>query len=143
MVRSFQPNRVALVVHPDVATLAAYQTALNSIGFTAIIARDLPTALLGVTQHHFQVVIVSSKITEQGDGWPLAGVVRQAFPAAFIAVIVPETSVRTLQAAINNGLNEIYENSSTPEAVVEAIQAKLRIAAPSSPKPPRSVHQLQ
>ena len=143
MARSFLPQRVALVVHPDVATLSAYQLAFSQAGFTPIIARELPMALLAVTQHPIEVAVISSKIAEEGDGWPLAGVVRQAFAPAFVAVIARETSVHTLQAAINNGLNEIYESSVTPNVVVDSILSKLRLSAPYSPKPPRSVHPVQ
>jgi DNA-binding NtrC family response regulator len=137
MVRSLRANPIALVVHPDVATLAAYQAALAKAGFTPINARDLPTALLAITQHYLDVAIISSRIAEEGDGWPLGGVVRQAFPGAYVAVLAPETSVRTLQAAINNGLNQLYESSVPPDEVVNSIMTALRVA-PASPKPPRS-----
>jgi DNA-binding NtrC family response regulator len=141
-VRSVRANPIALVVHPEVAVLAAYQTALAKAGFTPIIARDLPTALLAITQHYLDVAIISSRIGEQGDGWPLGGVVRQAFPGAYVAVLAPETSVRTLQAAINNGLNQLYESSVPPDEVVTSVMTALRIT-PASPKRPRSALTVQ
>ena len=66
--------RMALIVHSDMGVLSSLQSALSKNGFTAIIARDLPTALLAITQHYFEVAIVSAQLREGGDGWPLAGV---------------------------------------------------------------------
>jgi len=88
----------------------------------AIIARDLPTALLAITQHYFDVAIVSSRLGEGGDGWALAGVLHLVFPRAFIAVLTPgEPDVVTFQSAINNGVSEIYEQSRRPAEIVGAI----------------------
>ncbi len=138
MAAQYQPRPVALVVHPNVATLAAYQHAFTDAGFTTILARDLPTALLAVTQHYVEVAVICSRIAEEGDGWALGGVVRQAFPRAFVTVIAPDTSVRALQAAINNGLNDVYENSVAPDAVVQAVVSWRRGATASLNHPPGS-----
>jgi ActR/RegA family two-component response regulator len=109
--RSTESNRKALLVHPDVAVLAKLQSTLNRDGVTAIIARDLPTMLLAITQHYFDMAIVASRISEEGDGWPVAGVLRMVFPKAFIVMLAPSTDVLTLKAAINNGVDEIFERN--------------------------------
>ncbi len=84
-------------------------------------ARDVPTTLLAMTQHYFDMAIVSSHLNEPGDGWPVAGVLHLAFPKCFVAVLAPETSVLTLQAAINNGVREIYHQSTPAAEVVSAV----------------------
>ncbi len=136
MVRaSYETGRTALVVHPDLAALTALQATLASAGFITIVARDLPTAMLAITHHFFEVAIVSSRVAEEGDGWALGGVVRQAFPAAFVAVIAPGTSVADYQAAINNGLTEIYDRSRQFEEIVADLVARVpQQAAPSDKK---------
>lgn len=111
----------ALIVHSDVGTLSAMQSCLSAHGMRCVVARDLPTALLSMTQHTYDVAIVSSRIAEVGDGWPLAGVLHMVFPWAFIAVIAPETSVATLQAAINHGVNAVYEPPDNVEELAEEI----------------------
>lgn len=114
--------RMALVVHADVGTLSSLQSALSANGFTTIVARDLPTALLAITHHHFEVAIVSSQTAEGGDGWPLAGVLHMVFPRAFVCVIAPtEPDVLTLQAAINYGVREVYQQSTPAPEIVHAI----------------------
>jgi ActR/RegA family two-component response regulator len=101
------------------------QASLTSSGYVAIIARDLPTALLAITQHYFDVAIVSSRLGEGGDGWPLAGVLHLVFPRAFIAVLTPgEPDVVTFQSAINNGVSEIYDQGKRPGEIVSAILAQ-------------------
>ena len=132
---STQP-KIALVVHPDVGVLSAFQSALTQSGFVTIVARDVPTTLLAMTQHYFDLAIVSSHLSEPGDGWPVAGVLHLAFPRCFIGVLAPETSVLILQAAINNGVREIYQQNTAPAEVVSAILAELQ---PSSPKDSRKV----
>ena len=82
-------SKFALVVHPDLSVLSQYQTLLASSGFTTVVARDLPTALLAITQHFFDVAVVSSQLSEAGDGWPLAGVLHLVFPQSYIGVLVP------------------------------------------------------
>ncbi|HTM90384.1 MAG TPA: response regulator [Terriglobales bacterium] len=120
--RTSTPPKTALVVASDLEALTAFQSALTSNGYVAIIARDLPTALLAITQHYFDVAIVSSRLGEGGDGWPLAGVLHLVFPRAFIAVLTPgEPDVVTFQSAINNGVSEIYEQSRRPAEIVGAI----------------------
>lgn len=125
-------GQLALVVHPDMAALAKFQAALAQKDFRTIVGRDLPTALLAITQHHFHVAIVSSQLTEGGDGWPLAGVLHLVFPHAFVAVVSPgEPDVLTLQAAINYGAREVFEASKTPEEIVKSITIQMT----SSPGP--------
>jgi DNA-binding NtrC family response regulator len=114
-------GRVALLVNPNVTELSSQQNAFSSQGFQCVVARDLPTALLAITQHIIDLAVVNSRIFEEGDGWALSGVLRMVFPKAYIAVLTPETSVMTLQAAINNGLNQVYESGTPPESLVETI----------------------
>ncbi|HZU43864.1 MAG TPA: hypothetical protein VE994_14395 [Terriglobales bacterium] len=121
--------KMALVVHADMGVLSAFQGALTKNDFVTIVARDVPTTLLAMTQHYFDLAIVSSHLNEPGDGWPVAGVLHLAFPKCFVAVLAPETSVLTLQAAINNGVREIYHQSTPAAEVVAAILAEL---SPSS-----------
>ena len=118
MSESIKTTKTALIVHADMSVLSAFQSSFVSKGYVAILARDLPTALLAVTQHFFDVAVISSKLGEGGDGWPLAGVVHLIFPKAFVGVLTPETNVLTLQAAINNGVTQIFDASSNPEHVV-------------------------
>ncbi len=116
--------KTALVVASDLEALTAFQTALTGKGYVVIVARDLPTALLATTQHYFDLAIVSSRLGEGGDGWPLAGVLRLVFPRAFIAVLTPgEPDVVTFQSAINNGVSEIYDQAKGPSEVVSSILA--------------------
>ncbi len=123
--RNSTPPKTALVVASDLEALTGFQSALTSSGYVAIIARDLPTALLAITQHYFDVAIVSSRLGEGGDGWPLAGVLHLVFPRAFIAVLGPgDPDVVTFQAAINNGVSEIYDQSRRPADIVGAIAAQ-------------------
>jgi ActR/RegA family two-component response regulator len=120
MSETTKTTKTALIVHADMSVLTAFQSSLVSKGYVAILARDLPTALLALTQHFFDVAVISSRLAEGGDGWPLAGVVHLIFPKAFVGVLTPETSVLTLQAAINNGVTQIFDASSNPEHVVNA-----------------------
>jgi DNA-binding NtrC family response regulator len=118
---------MALVVHSDLAMLSNYQAALTEKGFVTIVARDLPTALLAITQHYFDVAIVSTRLVEGGDGWPLAGVLHLVFPHAYVAVVSPdEPDVLALQSAINYGVREIYETSRPAPEIVDAILAELQ-----------------
>jgi DNA-binding NtrC family response regulator len=106
--------------------LSRLQSALADQGFTTIVARDLATALLAITQHHFDVAIVSSQLLEAGDGWPLAGVLHLVFPKAVVSVMAPsEPDVLTLQAAINYGIREVYEQAKPAKEVVGSIMATL------------------
>ncbi|HYL95342.1 MAG TPA: hypothetical protein VET69_06005 [Terriglobales bacterium] len=120
--RTSTPLKNALVVVSDLEALTAFQTALASKGYVVIVARDLPTVLLATTQHYFDLAIVSSRLGEGGDGWPLAGVLHLVFPRAFIAVLTPgEPDVVTFQSAINNGVSEIYDQANGPSEVVSNI----------------------
>jgi ActR/RegA family two-component response regulator len=122
--RANTPPKNALVVASDLEALTAYQAALTANGYVAIIARDLPTALLAITQHYFDLAVVSSRLGEGGDGWPLAGVLHLVFPRAYIAVLTPgDPDVATFQSAINNGVSEIYDQARRPADVVAAIVA--------------------
>lgn len=129
--------KFALIVHPELSVLSQYQSLLAANGFTTVVARDLPTALLAITQHYFDLAIVSSQITESGDGWPLAGVLHLVFPKSFVAVLVPGTDLLTLQAAINSGVQDVYELTETPQKIVSSMLAAMknpRQAAGSSEK---------
>ena len=117
-----QTVKMALVVHPDMGVLSSYQAALSEKGYVSIVARDLPTALLAMTQHYFDIALVSVRLHELGDGWPLAGVLHLVFPHAFVAVISPtEPDVLSLQAAINYGVREIYREAVPAPEVVNGI----------------------
>jgi DNA-binding NtrC family response regulator len=116
-------GKLALIVHADMSVIAALQSVFNQSGITTIVARDLPTALLAMTQHYFDIAVVSSRISEEGDGWPVGGVLRLVFPKAYVVGIAPETDVLTLKAAINNGIDEIFERDRSPEEVGQAIVA--------------------
>ncbi len=111
----------ALVVHPDLAVLSALQPVLSRQGFVPILARDLPTALLAISQHRFELCILSMAINEKSDGWALAAVLRMCFPHAFVAMIASEPDLLMLQTAINTGVSQLYLASQTPAANVEAI----------------------
>jgi DNA-binding NtrC family response regulator len=118
---TLKTTKTALIVHADMSVLSAFQSSFVSKGYVAILARDLPTALLAITQHFFDVAVISSRLAEGGDGWPLAGVVHLVFPKAFVGVLTPETNVLTLQAAINNGVTQIFDVSSNPDQVVTTL----------------------
>ncbi|PYX06054.1 MAG: hypothetical protein DMG88_19630 [Acidobacteria bacterium] len=133
-------RKTALIVHPDLPMLSKYQTQLAAQGYTPIVARDLPTALLAMTQHYFDLAIVSSQLNEPGDGWPLAGVLHLVFPKSFIAVLVPGTDLMALQAAINNGVQELFDADHAPESVVAAAMGALN---PSAAKKPRGRAHVQ
>lgn len=128
-------GKTALLVHPDMTTLSGLQAELTGRGYTTIVARDLPTSLLAVTQHYFDLAIVSSQITEEGDGWPLASILRMVFPQAFVGVIAPGTDVLTLKTAINNGVDEIYRRDQSVQEIVAGIAS----TAGTAPRSRRSV----
>jgi DNA-binding NtrC family response regulator len=130
-----QAQKLALVVHPDVGVLSSYQAALRAKGYVSILARDLATALLAITQHYFDVAMVSTRLQELGDGWPLAGVLHMVFPHAFVAVISPtEPDVLSLQAAINYGVREIYREALPAPEVVDAIVSTSERPAAKGPR---------
>ena len=131
-----QAGKLALIVHTDMAAIAGLQSVFKQNSITSIVARDLPTALLAITQHYFDVAVVSSRINEEGDGWPVGGVLRLVFPNAFVVVIAPETDVLTLKAAINNGIDEIFDKQKSPEEIAQAIVGTITI---SGKRPIRAV----
>lgn len=118
-------RRKALAVHGDLGVIAGLQDALANSGFEVITARDLPTSLLAAISHYFDLIVISSRVTEDGDGWPLAGVMHLIFPSAHIAVIAPDKNVMSLQAAINHGAKQVFEFSNSPDEIVGAILKKI------------------
>jgi DNA-binding NtrC family response regulator len=123
--RNYSRERKALVVHRDMHALMNYQTQLSAAGIVPIIARDLGTALAAMTQHYFEMGIISSQLGEGGDGWALGGVFRMVFPRAYVAVLTPQTTVETLQMAINSGVSQVFEADKAPNEIVTAIFAEL------------------
>jgi len=121
-------TKFALVVHPELGLLSQYQSLLSSHGFSTVVARDLPTALLAITQHYFDIAIVASQLSEAGDGWPLAGVLHLVFPGSYIGVLVPGADLLTLQSAINNGVQDVFETTQSPSSVVKAMIASAKMA---------------
>jgi DNA-binding NtrC family response regulator len=111
----------ALIVHPDVAVLSTMQSTLSRENFVPILARDLPTALLAISQHHFELCIIPIAISAQSDGWALASVFHTCFPYAFLAMIAPEPTVLILQTAINAGVTQLYLDRLPAAANAEAI----------------------
>lgn len=123
-------GKIALVVHPSLETLASFQAVLTKSEFMTILARDLPTALLAITQHRLHVAIVSSRVQEGGDGWALAGVIHLACPEAFICVTsATDPDIFILQAAINNGAREVYLESNPASEIVKSIMSHIDPAA--------------
>ena len=116
-----RPMRNALVVHSDLGVLSTMQAALSEEAFTPILCRDLPTALLAIVQHRFELCIVSMSIAERADGWSLAGVLHMCFPHAYIAMIAPEPDLLMLQAAINAGVSQLYLSSRPPAELAAEI----------------------
>ena len=133
-------TKFALVVHPELGVLSQYQSLLSANGFTTVVARDLPTALLAITQHYFDLAIVSSQLGEAGDGWPLAGVLHLVFPGSYIGVLVPGADLLTLQSAINSGVQDVYEITQSPQSVVSASIAASKLADSGTPSSERPVH---
>ena len=86
-----------------------------------MLARDLPTALVALSQNDCEVAVISGRVTESGDGWALGAIVRRIFPFAFVVVLAGETSVPTLKEAINQGFDQLYDSSLSPEEVAEQI----------------------
>ncbi len=128
--------KFALVVHPELGVLSQYQNLLSRNGFSTVVARDLPTALLAITQHYFEIAVVASQLGEAGDGWPLASVLHLVFPGSYIGVLVPGTDLLTLQSAINSGVQEVYEITQSPQNVVSALIAAAKLAESKKPEGP-------
>src|SRR3954470_11459680 len=137
--RSYQRDRKVLLVHSDMAVVMQFHTAFSANGYVPIIARDLPSALLAMTQHFFEGTVISSQINEPGDGWPLGGVFRMVFPRAFVAVIAPDDTVQTLQTAINNGVSQVFEMRQTPEQIMTSVMTELSVAPPTEKRASRRI----
>ena len=105
----FPQPKLALVVHRDLAIISALQQAFSGRGYTVVVARDLPLALLALTQHHLDAALVSSHIAEQGDGFPLAGIIQRIFPEAQVSVLARSVDVAELLAAINHGVRKLVD----------------------------------
>ena len=91
-------------------------------GFTVVVARDIATDLLAMNHHCFDLSIVAAGFKGSGDGWPLAAVLRMAFPKATVCVLTPsEPDVLTLQSAINYGIRQTYELSLPPQEVISSL----------------------
>ena len=111
---------MALIVEPDLTRATALHHACSQAGLKTIVARDLPTALLMVSQHIFDACLLASSVTQPSDGWSLAAVCRLLFPHAYVGVVAHERTVLTLQAAVNSGANEVFESNSTPEQIAKS-----------------------
>jgi DNA-binding NtrC family response regulator len=123
--RAPQAEKTALLVHSDLNVLSVIQSVLTQQGVRTVVARDLPTMLMAITQHYFDLAVVGSRISEEGDGWPVASVLRMVFPNAFIGVVAPRTDVLTLKAAINSGINEVYDSNRTPQEIASQVIAQM------------------
>ncbi len=114
-------KRLVLIVDSDLSRATALHSACVDSGCRTVVARDLPTALLMVSQHMFDSAVISSRIAEEGDGWSLAAVFRLVFPQAYVGVIARERSVLSLQAAINHGVDDLFEATQEPREVAAAV----------------------
>ena len=115
---------LSLLVHPNISTLSALQRSFEIEGMESVVSRDMPTALLALSQHDFSVVVIYHRIVEEGDGWTLGALVRRLFPRAHIAVICNEKDVSALKAAINNRLDQVFDEKTDHEQIVAAILQK-------------------
>lgn len=113
--------KLALVVHPDLTVLSKFQETFKQAGVTTLMARDLATALIAISQNDFEVAVISWRITESGDGWALGATLRRIFPSAFVVVLANETSVPTLKEAINKGFDQLYDESQSPEEIAAQV----------------------
>jgi ActR/RegA family two-component response regulator len=117
-------QKCALLVHSDMEILSKLQNALLREGFITIVARDISSALLAVTQHQFQLAAVFSDLGEPGAGWPLAGVLRMAFPRAFVCVLdQSEPQLSGVRSAINYGVQQIYRQTTPVAELVSSLLA--------------------
>ena len=92
--------KLALVVHPDLSVLSKFQETFKQAGMTTLLARDLPTALVALSQNNFEVAVISWRVSESGDGWALGATLRRIFPLAFVVVLANETSVPRIPGPI-------------------------------------------
>lgn len=132
MTATAQHRGLALVVHPSLERATALHNACVEAGMRTVVARDLPTALLMLSQHVFDAAIVSATISEHADGWSLAAVFRMIFQGAFVAVLAPERSLEALKNAINSGADQIFECETTDDEIARAAAARLVKAASGS-----------
>jgi hypothetical protein len=116
---------LALLVHPNMGVLSALQHSFEVRGIHSVVSRDMPTTLLALSQHDFAVAVIHHRVTEEGDGWALGSVARRLFSQAHIAVICGEKDVMSLQAAINNRLDQVFDEKAGSEQVADAIIGKL------------------
>lgn len=124
-------KRLVLIADSDLGRATALNHACTERGYSTIVARDLPTALLMISQHLFDAAIISTRIAEEADGWSLAAVFRLVFPSAYVGVLAREKSVPSLQAAINSGADDLFETASSPEQVAAAMTAAVGLPASS------------
>jgi DNA-binding NtrC family response regulator len=115
---------LALLVHPNMGVLSGLQRSFETHGMHSVVSRDMPTALLALSQHDFTVLVIHHRMTEEGDGWALGSLARRLFPDAHIAVICTEKDVAALQAAINNRLDEVFDEKTASEQIAESIFRK-------------------
>jgi ActR/RegA family two-component response regulator len=108
-VLGFSDHKLALVVHRDITLLSALQSAYARRGYKVVVARDLPTALLAITQHHIDAAMISSDLAEHGDGFPLAGIIQRIFPDAQVCVASTGVEVPELLSAINTGVRKVVD----------------------------------
>jgi DNA-binding NtrC family response regulator len=114
-------KELVLVVDSDLGRATALHNACVDAGCKTVVARDLPTALLMISQHLFGAAVFSSRVSEEGDGWSLASVFRLVFPKSYVAVIDRERSVTSLQAAINHGADELFVSDDAPRQVAQSV----------------------
>ena len=138
--RAPQAGKTALLVHSDLNVLSVLQSVLTQQGVRTVVARDLPTMLMAITQHYFDLAVVGSRISEEGDGWPAASVLRMVFPNAFIGVVAPRADVLTLKAAINSGINEVYDGARTPQEIASQVIAQMASRRKVKEVNPTTVH---
>ena len=125
MMKSAPNKQLVLIVDGDLSRATSLHNACVKQDCRTVVARDLPTALLMISQHVFDAAVFSSRVSEEGDGWSLASVFRLIFPRAYVAVIARERSVTSLQAAINHGADELFESAESPDDVVRAVVGAL------------------
>ena len=118
-------KELVLVVDGDLSRATSLHSACVEAGCKTVVARDLPTALLMISQHVFTAAVFSSRVGEEGDGWSLAAVFRLIFPKAYVAVIDRERSVTSLQAAINHGADELFESADAPVRVARSVASAI------------------
>jgi len=119
------PANVALLVHPSMGVLSSMQRSFEARGVHSVVARDIPSALLALSQHDFTILVVHHRFVEDGDGWSLGAITRRLFPHAYIAVTCGEKDVLALQSAINNRLDQVFDEKAATDQIVDAIVGKL------------------